>query len=502
VFASIFIPHFPVQSLVRSEPDLLGRPLAVVDGTPPVLKVVAANAVAFQAGVELGMAKLKVEHFFDVAIRRRSLVQEKSAHAALLDCASAFSPRVEETFDDTVVIDLDGLEPLFGSFHEIAAQIYDRTILLGLQPHVGVASNPDAAIHCARGFEGILVVPKGGERQRLSGLPLEVLRTDSEWIETLHRWGIRTFGEFATLPATKISERLGQDGVRLHQLACGTATRPLNPYSESLRFEEVMELDHEIVLLEPLTFVLARLLDQVCRRLRVRNRATHEVHVRLEPPHERILRLPLPVCDPKLLLKLLMLDLESHPPAEGVTKVCIEAIPTKPRTVQNGLFVPLAPEPEKLELTLARIAHVVGKANVGSPELMDTHKRDAFGMVAGCYNTTPAAPHKTRRSPPSLKEGISGGPHPLLAFRQFRPPLEATVQLRDGTPVWIAFHGLFGAIPTASGPWSSSGDWWREDRWDREEWDVVIDSRKKGCGMYRIYRDCASGRWFAEGVYD
>jgi hypothetical protein len=58
---------------------------------------------------------------------------------------------------------------------------------------------------------------------------------------------------------------------------------------------------------------------------------------------------------------MLMLDLESHPPNAAVTKVSVEAVPAKPRTVQNGLFVPLSPEPEKLEVTLARIAHVVGK---------------------------------------------------------------------------------------------------------------------------------------------
>src|SRR5205085_8393254 len=123
-----------------------------------------------------------------------------------------------------------------------------------------------------------------------------------------------------------------------------------------------------------------------CKPLRIRNSATHEIRAtfhldeRDAAPYQRILRLPLPVCDAKLLLKLLMLDLESHPPKAGVTKVHLEAIPARPRTVQNGLFTPLAPEPEKLELTLARIAHVVGKHNVGSPELLDTHRPDAFRL--------------------------------------------------------------------------------------------------------------------------
>ncbi len=489
MFASIFIPHFPVQSLTRSDPELLGKAVAVVDGKPPLFQVVDANASALTAGVEMGMAKLKVEHFYSgVAIRMKSVVQETSAHAALLDCANAFSPRVEDSAPDLVVIDLDGLERLFGSYQEIAAQIYDQTILVGLQPNISIAANADAAIQASRGFEGISVIADGTERDRLADLPLELLSSELAFIETLHRWGIRTFGAFAKLPATKVSERLGQDGVRLHRLARGTNVRPLNPYQESLRFEEAMELDYEITLLEPLTFILSRLLDQICCRLRVRNRATHEIHVRLDS-YERILRLPLPICDAKLLVKLLMLDLESNPPKDGVSKVVVEAIPTRPRTVQNGLFTPLAPEPEKLQLTLARIKHIVGTGNVGSPELVDTHRPDSLvntvfqGTGVGVITTT------KRWLPP-------------VAFRWFRPALEATVQLRKGTPVWVAFHGVFGPVPHASGPWNSSGDWWNEDRWSREEWDITIEARTKGIGMYRIYRDVASNRWFAEGVYD
>ena len=108
-------------------------------------------------------------------------------------------------------------------------------------------------------------------------------------------------------------------------------------------------------------------------------------------------------------------------------------------------------------------------------------------------------------SPPlggGVAEGRGGSRYSSISFRQFRPALEATVQLRDGIPVWIAFHGMFGAITTASGPWNASGNWWREDRWSREEWDIGIDSHANGFGLYRIYRDTASNRWFAEGVYD
>jgi protein ImuB len=391
---------------------------------------------------------------------------------------------VEDTAHDSVLMDLEGLDRLFGSYAVIADQLYDQTILLGLQPNVAVAANPDAAICASRGFTGTRVIPCGMERKQLASIPLTLLTAEQPFLETMGRWGLHTFGDFAALPPVKISERLGQDGVRLHTCARGASARPLDPHKESLRFEETMELDDAIAMLEPLRFVLTRLVDQICHRLRMRHRATYEVRVRLDA-YERVLQLPIPVCDSKTLVELLMLDLESHPPKAAVTKVSVEAIPAKPRAVQNGLFVPLSPEPEKLEVTLARIAHVVGKENVGSPEVLDTHRPDAF-RVSRFDSMKPA----------SRQESFLP-----LALRRFRPPLEATVKSRNGAPWWIAFQGFFGPVTTASGPWKSSGEWWQQDHWAREEWDVRVRT-EKGLLLFRIYCDPNNGCWFAEGVYD
>ena len=71
------------------------------------------------------------------------------------------------------------------------------------------------------------------------------------------------------------------------------------------------------------------------------------------------------------------------------------------------------------------------------------------------------------------------------------------MRVRNQLPAWIAFQGVHGPIATASGPWRTSGDWWRPSMWDREEWDIeVLDA------LYRIYYDVHTDRWFAEGVYD
>ena len=114
-FACLFVPDFPAQAVVRFEPELRGKPVAILAGAPPLTKVFAVNREARELGVEAGMTKAQTEAFQGIAWRWRSLSQEATAHAALLDCAWTISPRVddgprrdEQDFSDTAVLDLAG----------------------------------------------------------------------------------------------------------------------------------------------------------------------------------------------------------------------------------------------------------------------------------------------------------------------------------------------------------------------------------------------------------
>jgi protein ImuB len=410
-----------------------------------------------------------------------------SSQAALLDFASAFSPRVEDTAAGTVVLDIEGLDRLFGSTAELARRLQDHASALGTITHVGIASNPDAAICAARGWSGITILERRNEAARLKDLDIALLPLDPETHATLLRWGIRSFGALAKLPAKELSVRLGQQAVQLHRLARGTSTRPLRPRKESLHFEEVMELDEALTTLEPLAFILNRLCDVLFLRLRSRGLAALELRLTLkrERPHEPFvlpLRLPVPARSPRVITRLFMLSLDARPPGAAVCEVRLEAIPSKPRVIQNGLFVPLAPEPELLELTLARIAAIVGKDNVGSAELANVYARDRFTMKHFGEDFGPI-------------ERRSHG-----ALRLFRPPLEATVRTVEGVPAWIGFSGMHGDIEAASGPWRSSGEWWNGRQWSREEWDIAAASSL--LRIYRAFQDGRESRWYAEGIYD
>ena len=529
-FACIHIPDFLVQAVVRSEPALRGRALALVEGTPPLCRVVAASVAAMAAGIELGMAKAQAEQFRGVEIRRRSPEQEKNAHAALLDLGGSFSPHVEDTAPEAILLDLAGLDALFGGAESVARQLAQGALALGLAARVAVAANPEAALHAARapigpgqGFPGVTVISAGQEAAHLGPLPVGVLGPSAEALETLDRWGVRTCAALAALPVLDLSERLGPEGVRLHEWARGAGCRSLRLAEPALCFEEELALDYEVAELEPLAFLLSRLLEALCARLAARSLAASALRLRLRLApirsgpapggYEKCLRLPVPLRNSKLLLNLLRLQLQGDPPPAPIRAIFLAADPARPRVTQEGFFLPSSPDPATLELTLARLAHLVGESRVGSPELMDTHRPEAFRM----RRFSPARDEShTRQKPekpqvahnagrPELQKSAQDKP-PRTGFRIFRPALPARVEMRVGRPAAVFFHGLRGEVLAASGPWRTSGDWWGKDSWQQDEWDLEIrfafSGRELRRGLYRFAYDEIGRVWLVRGVYD
>ena len=403
-----------------------------------------------------------------------------------------FSPLVEQTAPDTVTCDVAGLDRLFGAAQELAAALARRAVETGVRAAVALAANPDAAICAARGFSGVSIVPQGDEAKFLGRLPVALLRPSAELQETLERWGIRRFQDLAALPPLGIAERLGAEGLQLRELARGEAERKLTPLEEPPRFEEELELEYPVELLEPLEFLLARLLNGLTTRLATRGLATNELRLRLHletrATHERTLRLPAPSLDGKSFLKLLRLDLAAHPPAAPIERIKLGMNPVKPQAAQGGLFVLAAPEPVKLELTLARIQAIVGEGRAGCPELLDTHRPDAFRLQK------PGDRHHCPQAP--LLRRVDRAVCPPHLIRMYRPPRMARVTLASGQPSFLAAEGIRGRILERAGPWRTSGDWWTTDPWSRDEWDIALSDG----ALYRIY--CEIRGWFVEGSYD
>ena len=462
------------------------------------------------------------------------LAAEGSSPETLLSVARDFSPRIEECSGRPstrahgapsnverreVTLDLSGLTRLFGDAKTIAQEIRRTAADRGLRVRIAIASTRTAARLLAHHRAGITVVDAGDEAAALDELPIELLEIfaanpqpsnpgsrvpnpGTDITITLRRWGLRTLGDLAALPSDDLAARLGQDGVEWQRLARGEDPRPLVPAVPEERFEQALDLEWPIEGLEPLSFVLARLMEPLAWHLERRDRGAAVLHVRLhlvtKEVHERSLQLPAPMRDARTLRTLALLDLESHPPSAAIDRVVVAVDPTPGRVVQFSLLTRPLPSPEQLSTLMARLTALMGEDRCGSAVTVDSWAPGAFEMK-------PFAPREGR-------DGQERPDGPFVALRRFRFPIAARVRVDGGVPIRITIdrRGFSsGAVTAFAGPWRTSGGWWIPvqplspiqpvpPNWDRDEWDVTVSDG----ATYRVFRERDTDAWFVDGIVD
>ncbi len=524
--ACIVVPLFPLAARLRSEPGLAGAAVAVFEGNGNAARVVAATRPARRAGIQAGQTLPQARALLpDLLARGRDRESERAAQEALTEVADGFSPRVESADEGVVFFDAAGIPmpPLPDAPHpdslpasgerekSLGRAVIAAVEKAGLPARFGIAASKLAARVAAGLPESPTVVPEGEEAQFLAPLPLARLAPVMELADTLERWGIRSIGELARLPEGEVASRLGELGRELHATARGVDPRPLEPRLPSFDLSEGMELEWPLVSLEPFLFVGNAALERLVRRLESQGLACRrlEVGLKLDPEgyDARAITLPAPTRDVKTLLTLTRLELEARPPGAPVVGFTFTAQPDRARRAQLALFGPAALSPDRLATTIARLVAMLGAERVGSPRTVDGH-------VPAVADYSPPPPPLERRAPrtgrgllairvlrpPVEIEVTAGGRHPALSSACHPERSEGSPALR---PVSVkstngAEPEISGAVRVAAGPWNLEEGWWSAAPASRDYWDVELATG----GLYRIYRDRASEKWFADGMYD
>lgn len=513
--------------------------------------------------------------------------------AALVDVARAFTPRFEQ-LGTVVLLDASGLSRLFGSAQELGEHLRDALSKHapgdtnpGVAPRIAIASTQTAATLLALGVPGLTVVMPGKEAIALAPLSVNVLdafeklsrsaeaaeslaggeggpqgSTTGGWhhprtthqasrgrrrvpenrvLEILTKWGIRTLGALTALSGPEIHERLGDRGAYWQSLARGIDARPMVPWVDEIPFEASLELEWPIEGLEPLSFVLARLLEPLAERLERADRGAAAVFTSLRLTSRTVftrrLQLPAPMRDPKTLRTLILLDLETHPPDAPIDIVRVFIEPTPAKVLQWTLLDKAQAAPEQVSTLTARLTALMGEGHVGSPGLVDTWKPGSFEMRDFKSKIGDGLAIDDRQS--SINRPITNPQSPdnshlpnnhqssianfQCALRRFRFPIPARVTVSEGRPVRVQVDRqgfTSGGVAQSAGPWRTSGNWWaafareqsaelrrdhlaeaasgREGGWDRDEWDVAMNDGT----VYRLAVERGVGQWFLEGVID
>ena len=471
--------------------------------------------------------------------------------------AEQFSPRYECHAADLVSIDVGGLERLLGPAQTIGDELRREAAARGIRAHVAVAGTRMAAAILAIARPGVTVVPRGEEAAAVAPLHIGILETLNSQLSMLDvassdlsverflRWGLRTLGDLASLPAADMVARLGKPALAFQAMARGEDIRPLIPTLAAERFDASLDLEWPIEELEPLSFVLTRLLEPLSTRLERRDRGAAVLHVLLRlvtrETCARRLELPSPIRDVRTLRTLALLDLEAHPPGAGIDRVTIVIDPTPGRVLPHTLFTRAQPTPEQLSTLVARLGALMGSDRFGAPAIIDSYRPGAFAM--GAVQTDHDGPHRGARGDRNENNIFSAVdrdrdesqiPNPdsrvVSALRRCRQPVPARVAMADGRPARVTtdrrgFAG--GSVTRCAGPWRTSGQWWAErtlevrseksevevrssdfnvrtsgaagaGAWNRDEWDVALSDG----AVYRVFRDRDTDGWFIDAIVD
>jgi protein ImuB len=498
LYACIAVREFPAQAMLRLRSELRTEPCAILDGTPPLETVCSINMRAHRLGIAANMTRVEAETF-PATLLARSRSEEQSARSALLACAARFTPRIEECGRGSTylcVLDIAGTSQLFGPPAKLAADLLERLRTVGFTAAIAVAANFHAArcLALARN-SGFCVIPAEQERTALAPLPLAVLDMTEQQADTFAGWGIRTFSELADLPEAALSARMGKDAKRLRQLALGAAPHLFVPLEEELAFEEHIELDTPVDLLDSLLFVLRVLLEQLIARAanHLVALASVTVTLRLEggAEHSRTVRPALASNDLQLWMKLVQLDLDTHPPQAAILALTLAAEVGSRGKVQLGLFSPQTPETDGLDVTLARLRSIVGDDCVGAPVLKDTHQSDSFEVAP--FRVASAGTQAAHSTEPRLTRG---------ALRTLRPAEPLSIALHNKTPEAFVFRNMRYRVERAYGPWIASGEWWNPTLWAVQQWDVIARNAAGELLYCCLTFEPLEKSWALVGLYD
>lgn len=496
LYVCVHVPEFPAQALLRLRPQLEGNSVVVLEGDPPLEKVCSFNAKAARAGVRRDMTRTELDSFSSLSVLKRSLPEEKAAQSILLETAASFTPRVEvqasAVLDAVLVLDMTGTSRLFGSPVQTVKKLQAAFNSLKFFVQLSASANYYASVLVAAiARKAPVVLAPGAERDYLHRLPIATLPMTEKQSERLSMWGLTTLGDLANLPEVELVVRLGQEGRRLQMLARGELPHLMIPREPEFSLDEVLILESPMDSLDSLLFVLGPMLDQLLARAQNRSYALASVCVVLGLEgggnHQRTIKPALPLASREILLKLLHLDLLTHPPPAGVVCISIHAEPGDKKKVQLGLFSPQLPESMNLDVTLARIAALVGEGRVGRARLVDTHRPDSFLIEPFTV-------------PDSAREKIAHS-HSIV-LRRCRPPVDLKVELQESTIRSLFMTGKRYRVQEAFGPWRKSGEWWSADVWSREEWDVRARSETDETLLCVLTHDLLNKRWQMDALYD
>jgi protein ImuB len=509
---AIWLPNWPVQRLVRAQPELAGRAVVLQGPSQRGEAVVACSTAAQRAGVEAGMPVAEaisllgrkqraVFEPYDPAKDRETLVE-------LAEWCHRFSPSVgleEGEAPETLLLDATNLAPLFGSEAALAAQVAQGMRRRGFEVRIALADTVGAAWGMARYDDRATECEAAPSEGR--GLPMAALRLPDGMLTTLGELGIATVADVLALPLEELRSRFGTLLLqRIHQFV-GTTPEVIATVDPPEEFVVEQQFEYPLTQGEAIRFSVERLLERLAWQLAARNAGALAVVCRFscEGTRDAVFEFGLfqPTANAKHLWELAELQLERV--RLGGPATAIEVRTTRHATLEQrqvALFGeeqslaqsrPVASLVNRLSGRLGRDAVVRCRLiSDAQPELAYREEPLVSGGAEGRRE-------KTRRLKPSRQQSAESGvlDRPLRLLAQ-PAPLEMSSVFPEGPLIRFFYGGQAHHIAREWGMERIETGWWRRKRVARDYYRIETSEGRR----FWLFQQLTDDRWFLHGVYE
>ncbi|WP_083773127.1 Y-family DNA polymerase [Hirschia baltica] len=487
-------------------------PFVLVEKGRHGIEVVAANEAAQSRNIYSGLA------FTDARARTPDLVFEeidrvadRNALQKLADWMVRFSPRVSTDGNDAIVMEITGLDHLFGGEAKLMERIRACLQTNGYISQIAIAGTFGAANALARyriNIGDVFVSQLGHEKQDLADLSVKALRLSDKTVQLLRKFGLTRIDQLYGLDRKALTRRFASreaaDAVvlRLDQ-ALGIRHEPIKPVIAEPEWAMRMSCPEPVAAQDGVEYALDHLLSQLCHKLDMHGVGARDFCLYAFGVDGKCSHISASsasaVRDANHIRRLLKEHVETINPGFGIDLFMLSAARIE------GLdhdAKPLAADmvggfDEEAFIRLAdRLAVRLGEKAVQMPIFHESHvpeRSESFSQFAT---------HLMEAR--SLSRAM--GPRPLRMF-EMPEHVEVMAEVPDGPPARLIWRRVMRKIVRADGPERIAPEWWKLSEKGARARDYYRIEDEEGCRywIYRhgLYDDNRGGppQWYMHGVF-
>ena len=525
--ACLLITHLRAKAEMRRRPHLKDQPVLIVDrgeqGGPgrngrksrTVVVDHFPAACAVSAGMSLEQA---LSRQCGAVVLEADEPHYRRVFRQVLSSLQGISDRVEDAGLGVAYVALDGLEAMYGGEERLVLALLNA-VPQNLQPRAGLGPGKFPALVAAR----ISEPPRATKVPRdiaafLSPRPIALLPLAEGTISAMHRFGLHTLGQVASMDRARMVDQFGPEGEWAWSLANGHDDRPLLP----LRYEETVTeqtaLPFSSTSLEMLLLATDTLLQRAYARPVLRGRyarqAALECPVFGASPWEKTVNFQEGVGRWERASFIVRSRLEAEPPQVPVDGL---SLTLSGLTGETGAQLGLLPDARdnrrerlvEVERRLqSRSATAGSAAKRRGPPADEADAGRAPVKSPALYRVVEVAPWHPApemRAVQTPLDPLSGGIRPLLS------PEEVAVREDDHRrPQAIRQPGSAAKRRGRTGAEADPGEWWRvariEDSWTFDLWwlprpltRTYYRVEREDGGQVTLFRDQHDDRWYLQG---